>query len=85
MVYMLEQAQYVEGVLQGVVGVNPSCIGASACLHDQTGMNPNCAKMKELGQDSAASVRARAPPDWQFAVVNGREPAQDLKKYIKSG
>ena len=29
--YVVGQAHYVEGVLQGVVGVDPVCIGGSVC------------------------------------------------------
>ena len=32
MVCVVGQAQYADGVLQGVVGVNPVCIGGSVCI-----------------------------------------------------
>ena len=31
MLHVMGKAQYVEGVLQGVVGVDPVCIGGSVC------------------------------------------------------
>ena len=44
------QVQYVDGVFQGVVDVDPVCIGGSG-LQGWTGINPGCSKMKQLGQD----------------------------------
>ena len=44
------------GVLQGVVGVDPMCIVGRICK-GQTGINPGCSKMKQLGQDSVGEVR----------------------------
>ena len=31
MLHMVRQAQYVEGVMQGVLEVDPVCIGGSVC------------------------------------------------------
>ena len=53
---MVGQAQYVEGVLQSVVGVDRVCIGGSG-LQGWTGINPGCSKITQHGEDSAGEAR----------------------------
>ena len=82
MLHVVGQAQYVDGVLQGVVEVEH--------LQGWTGINPGCSKMKQLGQGSAGEARKdgiigqghnkrkkcprkRGPHlDWQSVIVSGR-------------
>ena len=47
MPHVVGQAQYVEGVLEGVVGIKPVCISREP-LQGQTGINPGCSNMKHL-------------------------------------
>ena len=41
MLHVEGQAQYVDGVLHGVVGVNPVCIGGSICKGGQEYVQKN--------------------------------------------
>ena len=56
--HIVGKAQYVEGVLLGVVGVEvrPS-VHWRECLQGRTGINPGCSKTKQLGQDEAGEAR----------------------------
>ena len=46
----------MEGVLHNVVGVDP-VVYLRECFQGQTGINPGCSNMKQLGQDSAGEAR----------------------------
>ena len=51
MLHMEGQAQYVEGVLQGAVGVDPVCMEGVFAKADQ-----GCSRTKQLGQNSAGEM-----------------------------
>ena len=54
---MLHAVGHVEGMLKGVGGVDPVCIGGSVCKDRLDCSKIGCSKMKQLGQDSAGEAR----------------------------
>ena len=56
MLHVETQALYMMGVLQGVVGVDPVCIGGSV-LQGWTGIKTGCSTMQQHSQDSAGKAR----------------------------
>ena len=70
---MVAQAYYVEGVLHGVVGVDPVCIAGSVSKGRQ--INPGCSKTKQLGQDSAGEARKDG--------IRGRDHNERKKRFSK--
>ena len=52
---MVGQAQYVEGVLQGVGEVDTVCM--EGVLEGWTGINPGCSRTKQLSPNSAGEAR----------------------------
>ena len=52
MLDMVGQAQYVDGVLQGVIGVNT--VFLEGVLQGRTGITPGCSNTKQHCQDEAA-------------------------------
>ena len=55
MLQVVGQTQYVEGVLQGVAGIDTVCIGE--IFKGRTGINPGCSKTKQFCQDEAGETR----------------------------